>query len=163
MCGISGFLTAAGAPPTSELEARLWTMIATMRHRGPDDEGVWTDGRAGLAHARLSILARDRLGKKPLYYAACSDALLFGSEIKALLAWPEMHRTPDLAAIDRYLSFGYVPGPDTAFVGIRKLPAAHYLVAETSPDGSLGEAKLVRYWSLPEIGGSRRHRPAEEL
>ena len=247
MCGISGFLLAGGAPPARELEARLWAMLGNLRHRGPDDEGVWTDGRAGLAHARLSIidlspaghqpmasadasawityngevynfaeirseldalgyrfrsrsdtevivngwhawgpkilsrlrgmfalaiwdrrsgrliLARDRLGKKPLYYAARADALLFGSEIKALLAWPGMHRTPDLAAIDRYLSFGYVPGPDTAFLGIRKLPAAHYLVIETRPDGSLGEAELVRYWSLPEIGGGRRQRPVEEL
>jgi len=56
MCGIAGFLLAAGAPPASELEARLWAMITTLRHRGPDDEGVWTDGRAGLAHARLSII-----------------------------------------------------------------------------------------------------------
>ena len=247
MCGIAGFLLAAGAPPASELEARLWAMITTLRHRGPDDEGVWTDGRAGLAHARLSIidttpaghqpmacvdasvwisyngevynfaelrkelaalgypfrsrsdtevivngwhawgprilsrlrgmfalavwdgrarrltLARDRLGKKPLYYAASRDGLVFGSEIKALLAWPGMHRAPNLGAIDRYLSFGYVPAPDTAFVGIRKLPAAHYLSVETHTDGYLGEPELVRYWSLPEIGASRRLRPVEEL
>src|SRR5437763_8595257 len=159
-----------------EVEARLWRMIATFRHRGPDDEGVWTDGLCGLGHARLSIidlspaghqpiasaggevwltyngevynfkelrdelaaigyvfrsrtdseviangwhawgprlfgrlrgmfalalwdrrlrrliLARDRVGKKPLYYAPpeCTpgSAFLFGSEIKALLAWP---------------------------------------------------------------------------
>ena len=247
MCGIAGFLLAAGAPPASELEARLWAMITTLRHRGPDDEGVWTDGRAGLAHARLSIidttpaghqpmacvdasvwisyngevynfaelrkelaalgypfrsrsdtevivngwhawgprilsrlrgmfalavwdrrarrltLARDRLGKKPLYYAASRDGLVFGSEIKALLAWPGMHRAPNLGAIDRYLSFGYVPAPDTAFVGIRKLPAAHYLSVETHTDGYLGEPELVRYWSLPEIGASRRLHPVEEL
>jgi len=247
MCGIAGFLLAAGAPPASELEARLWAMITTLRHRGPDDEGVWTDGRAGLAHARLSIidttpadhqpmacvdasvwisyngevynfaelrteltalgypfrsrsdtevivngwhawgpsilsrlrgmfalavwdrrsrrltLARDRLGKKPLYYAASRDGLVVGSEIKALLAWPGMHRAPNLGAIDRYLSFGYVPAPDTAFVGIRKLPAAHYLSVETHTDGYLGEPELVRYWSLPEIGASRRLHPVEEL
>src|SRR5271165_5597479 len=247
MCGIGGFLTAGQALPIRDLEARLWEMIATLRHRGPDDEGVWTDGRAGLAHARLSIidlspaghqpmasadasvwityngevynfaeirselealgyrfrsrsdtevvvngwhawgpkifsrlrgmfalaiwdrrsrrliLARDRLGKKPLFYAARPDALLFGSEIKALLAWPGMPHTPDLAAIDRYLSFGYVPGPDTAFVGIRKLPPAHYLVVETRADGSLAEAEPVRYWSLPEIGRTPRQRPVEEL
>src|SRR5215469_15762379 len=247
MCGISGFLLGREPLPARELEARLWAMIAMLRHRGPDDEGVWTDGRAGLAHARLSIidttpaghqpmgcadaslwityngeaynfadlrkelaalghpfrsrsdtevivngwhawgpkilsrlrgmfalaiwdrrarrltLARDRLGKKPLYYSASRNELLFGSEIKALLAWPGTCRTPDLAAIDRYLSFGYVPAPDTAFVGIHKLPAAHYLSVETHPDGHLREPKLVRYWSLPEIGGSRRPVPVEEL
>jgi asparagine synthase (glutamine-hydrolysing) len=51
---------------------------------------------------------------------------------------------------------GYVPAPDTAFSGIRKLPAAHYLVAETHPDGSLAEPELVRYWQLPEPGATRR-------
>ena len=170
MCGIGGFLLSATTSPREELESRLWAMVATLRHRGPDDEGVWTDDRAGLAHARLSIidlsptgrqpmasadgtvwvtfngeiynfveirrelekagyrfrsrsdtevivngwhawgprvfsrlrgmfalaiwdrrsqrlvLARDRIGKKPLYYAATADAFLFGSEIKALLS-----------------------------------------------------------------------------
>jgi asparagine synthase (glutamine-hydrolysing) len=113
--------------------------------------------------ARRLTLARDRLGKKPLYYSVSRKEVLFGSEIKALLGWPGMRRTPDLGAIDRYLSFGYVPAPDTAFVGIRKLPAAHYLSVETHPDGYLGEPELVRYWSLPEIGGSRRVWPIEEL
>jgi asparagine synthetase B (glutamine-hydrolysing) len=55
MCGIGGFLPSATASPREELESRLWAMIATLRHRGPDDEGIWTDERAGLAHARLSI------------------------------------------------------------------------------------------------------------
>src|SRR5262249_22271682 len=159
---------------------------------GPDDEGVWTDGRAGLANTRLSIidlspaghqpmasadgdvwiahngeiynfpdirrelealgyrfrsrsdtevvvhgwhawgpgifvrwrgmlalalgdrrarrlvLARDRLGEKPLFWAATPSGLVFGSEIKALLTWPDLPRRPDLAAIDRYLSLQYV-------------------------------------------------------
>ena len=64
------------------------------------------------------ILARDRVGKKPLYYARIAQALLFGSEIKASLAWPGMPRGPDLSAIDRYLTWGYVPAPYTAFAGI---------------------------------------------
>src|SRR5437667_2856777 len=66
MCGISGFLIAGGAPPARELEARLWAMIAPVRHRGPDDEGVWTDGRAGLAHARLSIIDLSPGGHQPM-------------------------------------------------------------------------------------------------
>src|SRR5580693_1114187 len=247
MCGVGGFLTVRTAATRNELEARLWGMIATLRHRGPDDEGVWTDGRAGLGHARLSvidlspaghqpmasadgtawityngeiynfaeirqelealgypfrsrsdtevivngwqawgpkifsrlrgmfalaiwdrrsrrlILARDRLGKKPLYYAPTATAFLFGSEIKAVLAWPGLSRTADLSAIYSYLTFGYVAAPQTAFDGIRKLPAAHYLVIEALPDGSLGEPELVRYWRLPGPRGVRRHRSAAEL
>ena len=56
MCGIAGFVMRGAVSPREPAEARLWRMIATLRHRGPDDEGVWTDGRAGLAHARLSII-----------------------------------------------------------------------------------------------------------
>jgi asparagine synthase (glutamine-hydrolysing) len=247
MCGIGGFLIAGPSLPTAELEGRLWAMIGTLRHRGPDDEGVWTDGQAGLAHARLSIidlsraahqpmasadgsvwisyngevynfaelrqelgglgyrfrsrsdtevivngwhawgprifsrlrgmfalaiwdqrsrrliLARDRLGKKPLYYIATATALLFGSEIKAVLAWPGVPRVANLSAIDRYLSLGYVPSPDTAFAGICKLPAAHYLVAETRPDGSFAELELVRYWHLPEPAATRQQWRTSDL
>ena len=246
MCGVSGFLARATLPGDTA-EARLWAMIATLRHRGPDDEGVWTDGRAGIAHARLSIidpspaahqpmasadgavwityngevynfaeirqeldalgypfrsrsdtevivngwhawgpkiftrlrgmfalaiwdrrsqsliLARDRLGKKPLYYAATTTAFLFGSEIKALLTWPGVPRTADPSAIDRYLTLGYVPAPDTAFAGIRKLPAAHYLVVEARADKNLGAPELVRYWRLPEPRATRRHRRTSDL
>jgi asparagine synthase (glutamine-hydrolysing) len=72
--------------------------------------------------SRRLILARDRIGKKPLYYAATAEAFLFGSEIKALLTWPGVRRAPDLAVIDRYLTWGYVPAPHTAFVGVSKLP-----------------------------------------
>ena len=109
------------------------------------------------------ILARDRLGKKPLYYTATAAAFLFGSEIKALLAWPGVPRVADLSAIDRYLSLGYVPAPDTAFFGVRKLPAAHYLVAERRTDGSLAEPELIRYWCLPELRAARRPRPTSDL
>src|SRR5947199_138153 len=131
MCGIAGFLLPRTPLPRGAAEARLWAMLGTLRHRGPDDEGVWTDGRAGLAPARRSqqlILARDRIGKKPLYYARTGSAFLFGSEIKAVLAWPDVPRAPDLIAIDRYLTLGYVPAGQTSFAGIEKLPAAHYLV-----------------------------------
>src|SRR6266446_3186268 len=66
MCGIGGFLLARAPPSGAELEARLWAMIGTLRHRGPDDEGVWTDGRAGLAHARLSIIDPSPAGHQPM-------------------------------------------------------------------------------------------------
>jgi asparagine synthase (glutamine-hydrolysing) len=250
MCGIAGFVLPQAALAHGEIEARLWAMIGTLRHRGPDDEGVWTDGLGALAHARLSIidlsaaghqpiagaggevwlsyngevynfielrdelaalgyvfrsrtdseviangwhawgprlfgllrgmfalalwdrrsrrlvLARDRIGKKPLYYAppgnATRQAFLFGSEIKALLAWPGMARIPNLAAIDHYLTLQYVPAPDTAFAGVHRLPPAHYLVVGADAEGSWLEPELVRYWELPEpqtMGA--RPKPAE--
>src|SRR5260370_22885837 len=104
--------------------------------------------------SRRLILARDRIGKKPLYYAAPEGApgaaFLFGSEIKALLAWPGMARTPNLNAIDHYLTLQYVPAPDTAFAGIKRLPPAHYLVVGADAEGRWREPELVRYWELPE-------------
>jgi asparagine synthase (glutamine-hydrolysing) len=112
--------------------------------------------------SRRLVLARDRIGKKPLYYAATADAFLFGSEIKTLLAWPELPRVPDLSTIDRYLTWGYVPTPYTAFEGIRKLAAAHYLVVEVRTDGIV-ESEPVRYWRLPEPHTVKRRRGIADL
>ena len=72
------------------------------------------------------------------------------SEIKALLVWPGLPREPNLAAIDHYLTLQYVPGAETAFTGIRRLPPAHYLVVGADADGHWRDPELVRYWSLPE-------------
>ena len=92
------------------------------------------------------LLARDRLGKKPLHYALYQDRLLFGSEIKTILA---VH--PELAEIDsegllQYFYFGYIPDPHTAFQRIRKLPAGHLMEFRN------GEIKISQYWNLPEYG-----------
>src|SRR5207248_10545086 len=116
---------------------------------------------------RRLILARDRLGKKPLYYRSGGSmpngaVFLFGSEIKAILAWPGLPRTPNLGAIDDYLSLHYVPAPEAAFVGIRKLPAAHYLTVEADPAGGWHVGEPVRYWELPQPQPSGAvRRPAE--
>ena len=66
MCGIGGFLLTHATLQDAAAESRLWAMIATLRHRGPDDEGVWTDDRAGLAHARLSIIDLSPAGHQPM-------------------------------------------------------------------------------------------------
>jgi len=247
MCGIAGVLLPQATLPRAALEARLWAMTQSVRHRGPDDQDIWTDGLAGLVQARLAvidlspasnqpiasqdgsvwltfngeiynfaeirvdleklgyvfrsrgdaeviangwhawgprifdrmrgmfalalwdrrsrrlILARDRLGKKPLYYAPTSGGLLFGSEIKALLTWPGLARTANLTAIDHYLSLQYVPAPETAFTGIFRVPAAHYLVVSPDPEGRWRDMELVRYWRLPEPSTVRAGRPTEEL
>ena len=134
-----------------------WGARVLDRMRGMFALALW-DRRT-----RQLVLARDRLGKKPLYYAPTPQGLLFGSEIKALLAWPGVPRTPNLAAIDQYLSLQYVPAPQTAFTGIFRLPAAHYLVVSPDPTGRWQDSELVRYWRLPEPTAARVGRPSAEL
>ena len=224
MCGICGKVYFD--PQRTVTRAELERMSQTLEHRGPDGEGIWTDGHVGLAHRRLAIidlravagqpmsnedgsiwltfngeiynfrelradlearghvfrttsdtevivhayeeygrdclnrfrgmfafalwdtrtrtlfLARDRVGKKPLYYYRGHDRFVFGSEIKALLADPAVPREPDPVALDHYLALQYIPAPLTAFRGIRKLPAAHWLELR---DGHL---EIGRYWKL---------------
>ncbi|MGH7322964.1 MAG: asparagine synthase (glutamine-hydrolyzing) [Candidatus Rokuibacteriota bacterium] len=222
MCGIAGQVAWGG-----QAEARLvQTMIDALRHRGPDDQGVWADGPAALGSRRLAVidlssrarqpmanedgslhavlngeiynyralradlegrghrfrsdsdtevvvhgyedagveclrtfrgmfalalwdtsrrtllLARDRLGKKPLFYAPTGDGLRFASEVQAILQDPAIPRVPDLAALGQYLTWGCVAAPRSAFQGIQKLPPAHYLLARE------GEVRTRCYWSL---------------
>ncbi len=92
---------------------------------------------------RRLLLARDRFGKKPLYYTALAGALYFASEIKALQPIPDWPRTIDLNAIDHYLTLQYVPDPLSAFQAVRTLPPAHRLVHEH------GHSRIERYWALP--------------
>ncbi|MGC2773746.1 MAG: asparagine synthase (glutamine-hydrolyzing), partial [Candidatus Sulfotelmatobacter sp.] len=103
-------------------------------------------------HRRL-LLARDRLGKKPMHYALSDGRLLFGSEIKAILA-----AAPELSAVNsqallQYFYFGYIPDPATAFLGIQKLPPGHLLEFERE------EVHVRQYWDLPEYG---TYSPASE-
>src|SRR5216684_7830366 len=81
MCGIAGFLLPQAGLARGDIEARLWTMIATLRHRGPDDEGVWSDGRAGLAHARLSIIDLSPAAHQPMASADDSVWITYNGEI----------------------------------------------------------------------------------
>ena len=111
--------------------------------------GIWDDARGRLT------LARDRMGKKPLYYMLAGGKLLFGSEIKALLAHPDVSRDIDPEALNLYLTFGNVPPPYTLFAGIRKLPAGHRLIVDR-----LGNVNIERYWS--PFGGPRWSEHADE-
>lgn len=224
MCGICGKVYFD--PRRTVTRAELERMSQTLEHRGPDGEGMWTNGHVGLAHRRLAIidlrtvagqpmsnedgsiwvtyngeiynfrelrtelasrghtfrttsdtevivhayeeygrdclnhfrgmfafalwdtrtrtlfLARDRVGKKPLYYYQGYDRLVFGSEIKALLADPAVPKEPDPVALDHYLALQYIPAPLTAFRGIRKLPAAHWLELRD------GQVETGQYWQL---------------
>src|SRR5262245_21971439 len=93
--------------------------------------------------ARRLVLARDRLGEKPLYHAVAGDHLLFASEPKALVATGAVPAEPDWSALGSYLCQGYVPWPASAFAGIEKLPPGGRLVR--GPDG----VRVDRYWEAP--------------
>ncbi|HXJ06033.1 MAG TPA: XrtA/PEP-CTERM system amidotransferase [Candidatus Acidoferrum sp.] len=91
---------------------------------------------------RKLILARDRVGKKPLFYAADQKRLLFGSELKALLAGDGLSRAIDHEALADYFSFGYTPAPKTIYRAVRKVLPGHYLVVSEK------ELREVCYWDL---------------
>jgi asparagine synthase (glutamine-hydrolysing) len=92
------------------------------------------------------LLARDRLGIKPLYYANDGNRLLFGSEIKAILAAAPELRKIDPESLLQYFYLRYIPDPCTAFSGIHKLPPGHVL------EFSKGASHLTQYWDLPSYG-----------
>ncbi len=227
MCGIAGYVSTDGSPVAPE---PAWEMLATLRHRGPDDAGVSVNGPAALAAARLSIidvagghqpmavdggritvvqngeiynyvelrdelvkrgrsftsssdtevigalyaevgeaafermrgmfavaiwdqprarlvLARDRAGKKPLYYMQDGNRFLFASEPKAILA--RLPRVPDvsIAALLEFLTFGYVAGDGAIFAGMSRLPPGAMLVLEPPQP-----PRLARYWTWPRSG-----------
>jgi asparagine synthase (glutamine-hydrolysing) len=235
MCGIAGIVSNEYG---SIDPATIHQMCQTIIHRGPDDEGVFVRGHAGLGMRRLSIidlagghqplfnedgtvwivyngevynfpelrpelesrghhfrthtdtevivhlyeelgaqcveklrgmfafaiyderrgrllLARDRLGIKPLHYASFKGRLLFGSEIKSILAvQPELGRVNPQALL-QYLHLGYIPDPATAFLEIHKLPPGHVLELER------GKVSVRQYWDLPEYG-TQQPRSEEE-
>jgi asparagine synthase (glutamine-hydrolysing) len=225
MCGIAGYVSNSGAPVDAE---PAWRMIATLRHRGPDDAGVSVSGPAALGAARLSIidvagghqplavdasritvvqngeiynyvelrdelarrgrtfttssdteviaalyaecgdaafermrgmfaiaiwdaprrrlvLARDRAGKKPLYYLQAGDRFLFASEPKAILA--VLPSVPDVStrALLEFLTFGYVAGEAAIFTGMQRVQPGALVVLEPSR-----APRTARYWTWPE-------------
>jgi asparagine synthase (glutamine-hydrolysing) len=108
--------------------------------RGMFAFAIWDEHRQRL------LLARDRFGKKPLYYALSKERLLFGSEIKAILAVaPELGQV-DPEGVLNFFYFGYIPDPLTAFTRIRKLPPGHLL------EFAAGQVQVAKYWELPPYG-----------
>ena len=235
MCGIAGVLALGGRPPE-----RAWgeAMLAAIRHRGPDGEGIFADHRIVLAHARLAIidtssggaqpmrsadgrfaivqngevynhhelrrtleaegatfrtrsdtevlvellarrgpsalddvrgmfafalydsatgdlvLARDRLGKKPLVWVRTDEYLAFASEARALLRLPFVRARLDRTRAREFVRFLYVPSPHTALEGVRKLPAAHLLTVRGAAPGVHPEPE--RWWRLPAPDPAQR-------
>jgi len=129
-----------------------WGPACLERFNGMFAIALWHDGQL--------FLARDRLGKKPLLYAQPDPrSLLFGSEHGALLRSGIVDRAVNPAALDLYLSLGYVPAPHTAFRGIRKLLPGHRAVWQD------GQLDCTPYWSLPAHATRAIDEPAalEEL
>jgi asparagine synthase (glutamine-hydrolysing) len=220
MCGICGIYNQAGVQRED-----LHSMLGSIAHRGPDDEGVYINDRLGLGSRRLSIidlpgghqpisnedetiwiayngeiynyrqlrdeleqkghrfrtrsdtevivhlyedygercveklrgmfafaiwdgnqsklvLARDRIGQKPLYYAQEGDSMLFASEVKSILAASRQAPEMDYESLHNYLSLRFIPPPRTMVRNINKLPPGHLLVYQS------GKVRITRYWNL---------------
>jgi asparagine synthase (glutamine-hydrolysing) len=97
---------------------------------------IWDTGRSRL------FVARDRMGEKPLHYGVFDGQLVFGSELKGLLAHPRVYarRHLDIEALQKYLAMEYVPAPSSIFAGVQKLMPSHYLLVEN------GQVKTYSYW-----------------
>jgi asparagine synthase (glutamine-hydrolysing) len=128
-----------------------WGDRAIERFRGMFAIAIWDERRRRL------VLARDRVGVKPLYYAPLESGIVFGSEIKSLLEDPGVPRDWSPAAIDAYLSLLYIPAPATIYRDVYKLPPAHILIAES------GRVSIKRYWDLTFRGDGRTEREPEYL
>jgi len=111
---------------------------------------VWDQAR------RRVVIARDRVGKKPLFYYATPHCVVFASEIKALLRYPEIVPEVDADQLPAFFLYGYVPTPQTLYRRIRKLPPGHRLSV-----GADGAIRLEEYWDLPIAAPSGNRSPDE--
>ncbi|NOT61639.1 MAG: asparagine synthase (glutamine-hydrolyzing) [Acidobacteria bacterium] len=117
-----------------------WGTDCVKRLRGMFAFGLWDQPRKRL------MLARDRVGKKPLFYSEAGGKFLFASELQGLLADRDVPRVMNAEAVDAYLSWGYVPAPLTGFKDIYKLPPAHWMTVELRDEGFLTFEQ--QYWRL---------------
>ena len=95
------------------------------------------------ARSRRLFIARDRIGKKPLFYSDQPGFFAFGSELRCLFVWPGLSRDIDEEALDQYLSLQYIPSPGTIYRAVKKLPPGHTLTYQD------GRVTVQRYWDLP--------------
>jgi len=105
---------------------------------------IW-DGRQ-----ELLFLARDRVGIKPLYYYLDGEKFIWGSELKSILQVEGVQKTLDLEALDHFLTFEYIPAPESIFKEIRKLPPGHFLILRD------GQLTVQRYWQIPPQGSNSK-------
>lgn len=157
---LRGELEAAG-------EARAWrghsdteVLLASFERWGVPGALARVNGMFALAvwdrSSETLILARDRVGEKPLFYGRAGDTFVFGSELKALTAHPRFERTVNKEALALYLRYNYVPSPHCIWDGVRKLPPGHYV--EVGDQGAqVGEP--VSYWDFRKIASDGAARP----
>ncbi|HEV7744024.1 MAG TPA: asparagine synthase (glutamine-hydrolyzing) [Pyrinomonadaceae bacterium] len=120
--------------------------------RGMFAFAIWDD------RAKTLFIARDRVGKKPLYYSVTrGGTLVFGSELKTLLEHPDVERTINPQAIDAYFSLGYVPDPISIFENVEKLPPGHHLTFTN------GRLTVERYWDFRYNTNGNGHKAADYL
>jgi asparagine synthase (glutamine-hydrolysing) len=121
-----------------------WGDECLQRLNGMFAFAIWDD------QAKTLFIARDRLGVKPLYYYKWPDGIAFASEIKGLLQLPDVPRELSREALPKYLTFLWVPDPDTLFRGIKKLAPGHQLLWRD------GRATVTEWWDAPVIGSVRK-------
>jgi asparagine synthase (glutamine-hydrolysing) len=114
--------------------------------RGMFAFAIWDARRQSL------FIARDRLGIKPLYYRLNSQQMVFGSEIKVILACPGTSAQFERTILPEYLAFGYLSGDQTFYAGIRKLMPGHWMEVDPS-----GQVRIARYWDLPVTQNDHPH------
>lgn len=158
-------IEAAGAAPQWRGHSDTETLLAGIAHWGLDETLRRAAGMFALAlwdtrERRLS-LARDRIGEKPLYWGWAGQALVFGSELKALRHHPDFPRDVCRQALAQYLRFAYVPAPRSIHPGVYKLEPGCILAVDGAPPASApqlplrpgehhGSLSIQRYWSLNE-------------
>jgi asparagine synthase (glutamine-hydrolysing) len=122
-----------------------WGLPDTLRKCNGMVAGALWDCRL-----RTLSLFRDRFGQKPLYYGAAGQALVFASELAALMAHPDFDRTLDRTSLELFLRHGYVPAPGTIYQGIRKLPPGTWVTLTATDIATALELMPVPYWSAIE-------------
>lgn len=122
-----------------------WGAECLQRFIGMFAFTIWASRR------RTVFLARDRMGEKPLYYWSDSKHFAFSSELKGLLTLPWVPRQLNLHALQSYLSYEYVPSPESIFTGIQKLPAGHYLKIRLNGSAC---GRQTTDWPPPVLGCS---------
>ena len=127
-----------------------WGFSCLDQLRGMFAFAIWDSKK------KLLFAARDRLGKKPLFYSLVGKELFFSSEMKGILQCPQVPRGIDYDAMDHFFTYGYIPSPMTIFASVRKLPPGHYLVFDCS------EVAVTRYWDPTFPGGGADESAAVE-
>jgi asparagine synthase (glutamine-hydrolysing) len=128
-----------------------WGIECLGRFIGMFAFALWDEARRQL------VIVRDRLGKKPLYYADYPNRVAIASELKALITDPRFPRTVDREAVRQYLRYGYIPAPRTIYTAARKLLPGHYAVV------SDGRIEVHRYWDPLNAAARGCTEPPEQL